>query len=302
MAKITISFICTVLNEEKTVKKLLDSLEKQSVLPDEIIVVDGGSSDGTVAELKVQSSKLKVPLRILKRPGNRAVGRNEAIKQAKGEIILCSDSGCELDKNWVKEMTSSFKNVDVVSGYYKGVYTTIFQKCLTPYVLVMEDRIDENNFLPAARSMAFSKRIWEKVGGFPESFSHNEDYVFAKELRKQKAKIVFNKKALVLWTPPSSLHGAFIMFYRFAFGDMEAGIFRPKVLLIFTRYLLGVYIAAQSLLLASVLLFLYIVWAVKKNYKYVNNAGAYLYLPLFQFTSDFAVLIGSVLGLLRRSF
>ena len=46
------SFIATVLNEEKTIKALLSSLAKQTKKPEEIIIVDGGSTDQTVAKIK----------------------------------------------------------------------------------------------------------------------------------------------------------------------------------------------------------------------------------------------------------
>ena len=52
MEKVKATFITTVYNEETSVKEFLDSLFSQSKLPDEIIIVDGGSSDRTVAEIK----------------------------------------------------------------------------------------------------------------------------------------------------------------------------------------------------------------------------------------------------------
>ena len=168
-----VSFITTVYNEENTIVQLLDSLSKQSRMPDEIIIVDGMSTDGTVDKIKNYNSKFK----IIQKKGNRAVGRNEAIKSSSGDVIVCSDAGCLLDKDWVKNIIEPFKNkeINVVAGYYKGLPQNIFQKCIVPYVLMMPDRVHPKNFLPATRSIAFRKSIWEKVGGFPEKFSHNED-------------------------------------------------------------------------------------------------------------------------------
>ena len=210
-----VSFVTTVFNEEKTIKDLLDSLSKQTKMPDETIIVDGGSTDRTlsvISNIKYQISnrQIKSKIKLIVKQGNRAVGRNEAIRNVTGDIIVCSDAGCILDKDWVKNITEPFKDkkIDVVSGYYRGMADNVFQKCLVPYVLVMEDKVDPDKFLPASRSMAFRKYIWEKAGGFPERLSHNEDYAFAKKLKRLNARIVFEKDAIVYWIPRENIKEA----------------------------------------------------------------------------------------------
>lgn len=308
-----VSFITTVYNEEDSVGLLLDSLLRQSKIPNEIIIVDGGSSDRTVA--KIKNEKLKVKnfngrFKILEKKGNRAVGRNYAIKHAINEIIVCSDAGCILDKNWVKNIIEPFNDpkVDVVAGYYRGNEKSVFQKCLVPYVLVMPDKIDKKKFLPATRSMAFKKSVWKKAGGFPERFSNNEDYIFAKKLKKIDALIVFEKKAIVYWSPENNIMDAFIMFYRFAKGDSESRIFRPKVVLIFVRYIVVVILILLFLVFKSyiilnglyLILLTYVLWSIIKNYRYVRNFLAVVYLPLIQLISDIAVIAGTIRGLLIK--
>jgi len=306
-----VSFIATVYNEESTVNNLLQSLFSQSKLPDEIIIVDGGSTDTTVSiisNFKCQISNKQIRFKFIIKKGNRSVGRNEAIKNASNEIIVCSDAGCTLDRNWVENIMKPFKNpkVDIVAGYYKGNAETIFQKCLIPYILVMPDKVNVDNFLPASRSVAFRKYAWKKAGGFPEEFNNNEDYVFAKKLRQMNINIVFEKKAIVHWMPRKNVKDAFIMFYRFAKGDSESRIFRPKVFLIFLRYVIALsfivfflisklYIILNTLYL---ILIVYVLWSILKNYKYVNNLRSIFYLPLIQFASDAAVMSGTIKGLL----
>lgn len=304
-----VSFITTIYNEAETIERFLKSLSAQSQLPDEIIIVDGGSKDQTVSliqDFKFPNTKTKIKVIIKK--GNRSVGRNEAIKHATGDIITCSDAGNILNKRWLENITSPFKDktVDVVAGYYEGKAENTFQKCLIPYVLVMPDRIDSHNFLPATRSVAFKKSMWKKVGGFDEALSHNEDYAFARRLKKVGAKIVFAKEAIVYWIPRSTLKQTYIMFLRFAYGDAEAGLFRPKVLLIFVRYLLFLGLLTAFLLTKNfsilyalfLILILYLVWAISKNYLYVKNISAFYYLPLLQFIADVAVMNGTISGLL----
>lgn len=312
-----ISFITTVFNEKKTIEKFLDSLFSQTKLPDEIIIVDGGSRDRTVSGIKYKVSSIKkknklnrIKFIILIKPGNRSVGRNEAIKKAKGDIIVCSDSGNILDKKWLENITRPFKDksIDVVAGYYKGLAKNVFQKCLVPYVLVMPDKVSSDNFLPATRSMAFTKAIWKKAGGFDERFSHNEDYVFSNKLKEVGAKIVFAGNAIVNWIPRNSFKEAFVMFFRFAFGDAESGILRTSVLLLFARYFIGLYLIFLSILYKSpfpivlllISLVIYIIWSVKKNYKYVGSKEAIKILPLLQLTADVSVLSGTIIGVLKK--
>lgn len=307
------SLIITVFNEEKTIGAFLKSIVSQSVIPDEIIIVDGGSTDQTVAKIKNQILNIKnkkIKFKFMVKKGNRAVGRNEAIKNANGDVILCSDAGCILDKNWVKNITEPFNDskTDVVAGYYKAKSKTIFEKCLAPYVLVMEDRVVQDNFLPATRSMAFKKRIWGIAGKFSEEFSHNEDYVFAHKLKKINVNIVFAKKAIVYWMPRKNIKEAFVMFFRFALGDIEANILRPKVVFIFLRYILGIYLLFLALIFKSLILVsiislffsIYLYYSIRKNYKYVKESLGIIILPILQLVSDLAVIFGTAIGFLRK--
>lgn len=304
MTKAKCSLICTVLNEENSITKFLQSVAEQVMLPSEIIIVDGGSSDNTVNKIKEVSSQYKnLNIKIFIKTGNRSVGRNEAIKKSKFDIVLITDSGCELHKDWVKKMYSSFSsNVDVVAGYYKGKYTNIFQKSLIPYVLVMPNKVDPNNFLPATRSMALRKKVWSSVGGFNVKYSHNEDYVFANKIKEKGFNIKFNKKAIVYWEPRSNIKSTFRMFYRFAYGDVESGIFREKVFWLIFRYLVGFYLLTMVPIMKSLYLNIFIVggaigylfWTIFKNYNYVKNIKGLIFLPLIQFTADVAVLAGTI--------
>jgi glycosyltransferase involved in cell wall biosynthesis len=307
-----ISFIATVLNEEDNIRLFLNSLLNQTVMPYDVVIVDGGSRDNTVEVMRDFAKRSALPFKFIisTKEGNRSVGRNEAIKKAQGEIILISDPGCILDKNWVKEIIKPFENkdTDVVAGYYNARYENIFEKCLVPYVLVMPDKIDEREFLPATRSMAIKKNIWEEIGKFDERYSHNEDYVFARKLRSERKRIVFAKKAIVSWIPRKNLAEAYTMFRRFAYGDREASILRPKVAAIIFRYILGVVLLVFALatnntfLLSSlVLIFIvYLVWAIAKNYRYIKNWRAIYYLPIIQVLSDVAILIGTLQATLNR--
>lgn len=289
MAKIGV--VVTVLNEEATIKSLLDSLTNQTLKAAEIIIVDGGSSDRTVEEIK-KYKKVK----LLRKLGNRSIGRNWGIAHTKSPIIAFTDAGCIPESNWLAELTKPFTNpkVRVVSGYYKGLPNNVFEKCLVPYVLVMPDQI-QGEFFPSTRSMAMRR----EVGLFDEKLNHNEDYAFANALKKKGLEFNFAPKAIVGWQPRKNLTSTAWMFLRFAIGDIQAGILRPKVKFLFLRYYLFFFLLFFNSRF-SVLAIPYLIWAIAKNYRYVKDLRAVFWLPVLQVIADIMVMFGTIVGLLSR--
>src|SRR5262245_42482165 len=99
-----ITLISTVLNEGDNIRRLMDSLVVQTCLPDEVVIVDGGSRDQTAAI--IQSYADRLPLRVLVEPGcNISAGRNRAIAAAQGDIIAVTDAGTVLDTHWLEHLT-----------------------------------------------------------------------------------------------------------------------------------------------------------------------------------------------------
>ncbi len=307
-----ISFVTTVYNEENTIEQLLFSLSQQTRKPDEIIFVDAGSTDKTVEKLrKVHRKGQQINWYVKK--GNRAVGRNEGIKRASGEIVVVSDAGCLLDKDWIKYITEPYKKteVDIVSGFYLPVTHSVFEKCLATYTCVMPDRINKEHYLPSSRSIAFRKSAWKRVGGYPEYLDTCEDLVFARALKRSGANFVFIRNATVYWPQRKNILQAFQQFFSYAKGDGQALYLRPQTPLLFVRVLGAMFVVSWTLgiigkrsnavLLTVILLgVLYGLWAIQKNYHYIHHVKALFWLPILQVVSDIAVFMGMSFGLLVR--
>ena len=305
-----ISFIATIYNESDSIKLFLNSLLSQSMQPDEIVIVDAGSEDNTVGVVKSILNEGKIPWKVFQKKGNRSIGRNEAVKRATGNIIVASDAGCILNKNWLKNITYPFKDksISVVAGYYLPKTNSVFEKCLAAYTCVMPDKLNKVNYLPSSRSVAFRKSAWKKVGGYPEELDTCEDLVFARNLKKSGLRFYVEDKSIVYWPQRKNLHEAFRQFYGYAKGDGQARYIRPQTPLLFGRYLVGLFLAVGGLIFhidqmyisLLVLLLLYLLWVIQKNYRYVRVSEALFWLPILQITSDIAVMKGTFTGCLSK--
>lgn len=296
----TVTVVITILNEEHSLPSLFKSLEKQVRKPDEVIVVDGGSHDVSTQLLAAWHPKF--PVKWLVKRGNRAEGRNAGIEKSRSSMIAITDAGCRPEKTWLKEIVRPLGSgtAEVVAGYYRAQAETPFEQAAAAYMLVMPEMVDETNFLPATRSMAMLKSSWKKAGKFPSVYAHNEDYVFAHALRKTGVKMEFARKAVVNWTPPQTWGRFLHQVGRFAYGDAQAGILRPKVVSIFLRWAILILAGLASFKLFVAMLSLYALWAFLKNRRYVKSLAGVRILPLMQVATDVVVMGATIWGLLHQ--
>jgi glycosyltransferase involved in cell wall biosynthesis len=91
-----VSCVIPAYNAERYVDRALTSVLEQSRPPDEIIVVDDGSTDGTAARLEAYGSRLRV---VHQENSGPAAARNRGIEMAAGELICFQDA----DDEWHRE-------------------------------------------------------------------------------------------------------------------------------------------------------------------------------------------------------
>ena len=198
ISSLKVSLICTLKNEESSAKEFLDSLLSQSRPPDEIIMVDGGSTDTTV-DIIDSYIKNGAPIKLIVSKGaNIAQGRNIAIKNSKYDVIASTDAGCRLDKDWLKNLLNKFgEQTDIVSGCYLPEARTTFEKVVADMSPSNLDDLTAENFLPSNRSIAFRKSVWQELGGFPENIKRSDDTWFDLEAKRRGKKFEIAKDAIV---------------------------------------------------------------------------------------------------------
>ena len=126
-----ISVIIPARDATATLSTCLEALALQTVMPDEVIVVDDGSRDRT-AELATRHGAHCISLLPACGPAN---ARNQGAKAAHGELLLFTDADCAAAQDWIEKLTAPFAIPNVVGA--KGVYRTR-QGGLTPRFVQLE--------------------------------------------------------------------------------------------------------------------------------------------------------------------
>lgn len=222
------SIITTVLNESKNVQHLLISIKDQVLQPKEFIIVDGGSTDGTIEIIK-EFQKNYHPLKLIVDPscslkysaGPIAKGRNVAIRNTTTEMILCCDAGCYYEKNWTEIMAEKLCDYDFCYGgsAVRLQDATFWDILFSVFIgFSIESRGFRNFATGTARAISFRKKVWENIGGFPEGTLLGEDTLFFIKLN-EKYIGAFIEKGSAKYQPRFSFSGALKRFYRYVQTD-----------------------------------------------------------------------------------
>jgi glycosyltransferase involved in cell wall biosynthesis len=316
-----ISLIITVLNEAHSLDTLLASIAAQTRLPDEVIICDGGSSDGTLERLRAER---RFPLRVIERPGsNIAQGRNAAIAAAAGDVIVSTDAGVRLDPQWLEKLVAQddipqeaqdfVLRHSVVAGFFLPDVRTPYEVAMGATILPQLTDIEPEKFLPSSRSVAFTTAAWQAVGGYPEWLDYCEDLVFDFALRKKYGSFAFAPEAIAYFRPRSSLKSFFRQYYLYARGDGKANLWLKRHLIRYATYLIGIPGIAVLSAISPWFLLLYVGGAVlylKRPYqrliplwRSLNRSGqlqAIGWVPVIRVTGDIAKMMGYPIGVIWR--
>ena len=256
-----VSVVCTVLNEGESIRRLLESLCAQTRRPDEVVIVDGGSRDNTVAAIREYAGRL--PVRVLVEPGaNISRGRNVAIAAATGDVIASVDAGVWLEPGWLEKLTQplegykfqvegrvdlanlqpstlNLQRPQVVAGFFVPDVQTTFEIAMGATVLPAVGEVKPESFLPSSRSVAFTKEAWAAAGGYPEWIDYCEDLIFDLRLRDAAGPFAWAPEALVHFRPRGTLKSFFKQYYRYARGDGKADLWRRRHLVRYVTYLVA---------------------------------------------------------------
>lgn len=184
--------VIPAFNEKKHISACLKSLRRQTLPPLEIIVVDGGSSDGTASVARARGARVIVE----KRRKGAGAARNIGAAAARGSILAFTDADSIPDSNWLQRISLCFRDPEVVcvggplapaGGDLRDRFFYALFSDLFPTVASLA------GFYPFHGSnLAVRKEAFERAGGFSESLLAIEDNELANRMARF-GKVVFDR-------------------------------------------------------------------------------------------------------------
>lgn len=201
-AKLTVSVIVPVYNEEKVIPGCIESLLRQTHKPDEILVVDNNSKDKTVELLK------KYPVTILheKRRG-QAFAQVTGFNAARGDVFVRCDADTRFPDDYIEKLVSflsKHEDVDAISapGHFYNLPLAKLQTAFHEIWYYRMFTVILGHPPLLGGNMPFRKAVWDVLKKYPtinNKYAH-EDVYLSMLMHRLGFRIVFRKD---LWAQTS---------------------------------------------------------------------------------------------------
>ena len=172
----------------------------------EVIVVDDGSTDETAEIVK------RYDVRYFHQPNQGpATARNNGAWQARGEIVIFTDSDCVPRPDFVERLARAFDDPETAAA--QGAYETFQPEIVARFAQIeFEDRYElmkryDDIDLVATYAAAYPLDVFREMNGFDESFpaANNEDTELSYRLAAAGRRMVFVPDAIVAHQHPATL-------------------------------------------------------------------------------------------------
>ncbi|MBB5336890.1 glycosyltransferase [Pectinatus brassicae] len=235
-----ISIIIPTLNAEKEIDTILKALLNQTIIPDEIIIIDSSSIDNT-REICENIDRVKF-INIPRDEFDHGKTRTVAAKQAIGDYLLfMTQDAIPADKYYIENLIKPLqqKDIPMVSGRQYPREDTRYTEKLTRYFNYPEQDFVRSKkdihqygiktFFVSDVCSAYRRKEYEEVGGFPYPIPVGEDMIMAAKLIYAGYSIAYAAEAKVihshnytLWQQLSRNFdvGAYLVLYKKYFTNV----------------------------------------------------------------------------------
>ena len=160
MKKIKFSIIVPVYNTQRYLERCFASIQKQTYKNYEVIVVNDGSTDDSLKEIK----KYEEFICVNQKNQGLSMARNSGIKKASGEYLIFLDSDDYIDEKLLETLAKNIKKEDLVR-FQLAIFDKFNIKCF-----------HENEFNSLTGPEAFSKIVGYHFIENASAYAINKDY------------------------------------------------------------------------------------------------------------------------------
>lgn len=196
-----VSIIVPVYNSEETLSRCLDSLLKQSYTHLEVIVIDDGSNDSSLAMAYTYKER-DDRIQILKTEHIGPNGaRGKGVERASGDYVIFVDSDDYLDRDAVRMLINTFASVsDIDIIRFNGVHELTGELVCNSGSTVAREQLDRSDALMLLFTtyklnslclQAYKKRLFEGDNVFSAKVCYGEDFLANLEIYKKVKRVLF---------------------------------------------------------------------------------------------------------------
>jgi glycosyltransferase involved in cell wall biosynthesis len=197
-----ISLITVSYNSSSTIRDTLDSVLAQTYPIIEYIIVDGGSTDGTIDIIKEYAPRFKVPMHwISERDEGLYDAMNKGIKMASGEVIaLVNSDDILINENVIRHIADEFKrnrNIDAI--YADLAYVDRFDsKKIVRNWITGNQKSFSKGWHPAHPTFYARKICYDKYGYFNLGYKYSADFeLMLRFIEKYNIQLLYIPKKMV---------------------------------------------------------------------------------------------------------
>ncbi len=178
------SVIIPVYNRIDEVRDLMESLALQSCKDFEVVIVEDGSSAPCKDVVEKYADRVDASYYYKENEG-RSIARNHGLEHAKGDYFIFFDSDCVIPPDYFKILSEALDRnpLDCFGGpdaAHESFSTTqkAINYSMTSFLTtggIRGGKVQLEKFVPRTFNMGYSRKVYEKVGGFREMFSEDID-------------------------------------------------------------------------------------------------------------------------------
>ncbi len=205
-----ISCYVPLYNNADTIAYCLDSLLRQSLAPEEILVVDDASSD------RSPQIAARYPVKLIRHPRNLglAAARNTALNNAGGEFIASIDADCTADPGWLHILSGALASSPRAAGAGGRVMETqassVFDMWRAAHMRQLWQESETNPPFLFGANTIFRSGSLRMVGMYDEALGNNaEDVDICGRLKSAGNDLIYCHNAVVYHQKKDSLKSLF---------------------------------------------------------------------------------------------